>query len=80
MRGAAVALVSFETWEPGSLGRVIRTDDGERVARIVEAKDATADELAVGEVNAGLYAFDAAWLRGGDRPPHAVARSPASST
>jgi bifunctional UDP-N-acetylglucosamine pyrophosphorylase/glucosamine-1-phosphate N-acetyltransferase len=27
------------------------------VARIVEAKDATADELAVGEVNSGMYAF-----------------------
>jgi bifunctional UDP-N-acetylglucosamine pyrophosphorylase/glucosamine-1-phosphate N-acetyltransferase len=61
--GAAVALVSFETWEPGALGRVIRADDGERVTRIVEAKDAGPGELAVGEVNAGLYAFDAAWLR-----------------
>ena len=62
--GAAMALVSFETWDPGSLGRVIRTPDGAGVARIVEAKDATADELAVGEVNVGLYAFDAGWLRG----------------
>ena len=58
-----MALVSFETWEPGLLGRVIRTADGERVTRIVEAKDASPDELTVGEVNAGLYAFDAAWLR-----------------
>ncbi len=62
--GAALALVSFDTWEPGRLGRVIRAADGERVEQIVEAKDATPDELAVGEVNAGLYAFDAAWLRG----------------
>ena len=62
--GAAVALVSFEAWEPAALGRVIRAADGERVARIVEAKDATEDELAVGEVNAGFYAFEAAWLRG----------------
>ena len=61
---AVIALVSFETWEPGALGRVIRTDDGERVSRIVEAKDADPGELAVGEVNAGFYAFDAAWLRG----------------
>ena len=61
--GAAVALVSFETWEPGALGRVIRAADGERVTRIVEAKDAGPAELAVGEVNAGFYAFDAAWLR-----------------
>ena len=61
--GAAIALVSFEAWEPGSLGRVIRTPDGERVARLVEAKDALPDELIVSEVNAGLYAFDARWLR-----------------
>ena len=60
---AAIALVSFEAWEPGALGRVIRTPDGDRVARLVEANDATADELAVSEVNAGLYVFDAAWLR-----------------
>ena len=60
---AAIALVTFEAWDPGSLGRVIRTPDGDGVARLVEASDATADELAVSEVNAGLYAFDAAWLR-----------------
>ena len=63
-RGRGRRLVSFEPWNPGRLGRVIRTADGERVARIVEAKDATEAELEVGEVNAGLYAFDAAWLRG----------------
>jgi bifunctional UDP-N-acetylglucosamine pyrophosphorylase/glucosamine-1-phosphate N-acetyltransferase len=61
--GAALVVTSFETWEPGALGRVIRTPDGDAVARIVEAKDATPDELAGSEVNAGLYAADAAWLR-----------------
>jgi bifunctional UDP-N-acetylglucosamine pyrophosphorylase/glucosamine-1-phosphate N-acetyltransferase len=64
---AAIALVSFEAWEPGALGRVIRTPGGDRVARLVEASDATADELAIDEVNAGLYAFDARWLRGAIR-------------
>ncbi len=62
--GAALALVSFDAWEPGRLGRVIRAADGERVSRVVEAKDATPDELEASEVNAGIYAFDAAWLRG----------------
>ena len=61
--GATIALVSFEAWEPGELGRVVRTPDGDRVARLVEAKDATPDERAISEVNAGLYSFDAAWLR-----------------
>ncbi len=62
--GAAIALVSFDAWEPGALGRVILAPEGDRVARLVEASDARPDELAVSEVNAGLYAFDAAWLRG----------------
>ena len=31
--------------------------------RIVEDKDATDDERAITEINAGLYAIDAAWLR-----------------
>jgi bifunctional UDP-N-acetylglucosamine pyrophosphorylase/glucosamine-1-phosphate N-acetyltransferase len=62
--GAALALVSIEAQDPGRLGRVLRTSDGELVARIVEVKDATPEELAVTEVNAGLYAFEAGWLRG----------------
>jgi bifunctional UDP-N-acetylglucosamine pyrophosphorylase/glucosamine-1-phosphate N-acetyltransferase len=59
---AAIALVAIDAIEPGSLGRVVRDDAG-TVDRIVERKDATDEEIAVNEVNAGLYAFDAAWLR-----------------
>lgn len=44
-------------------GRIIRGEDG-RIDRIVEAKDATPEELAVDELNAGVYAFDADVLRG----------------
>ncbi len=62
--GAVMTLVTFRTFQPGRLGRVIRSDvDEDVVARIVEAKDATEAELGVDEVNAGVYAFDAAWLR-----------------
>jgi bifunctional UDP-N-acetylglucosamine pyrophosphorylase/glucosamine-1-phosphate N-acetyltransferase len=60
--GAAVALVSVEAGEPGSLGRVMRDENG-AIRSIVEAKDATGTELEISEVNAGIYAFDAAWLR-----------------
>jgi bifunctional UDP-N-acetylglucosamine pyrophosphorylase/glucosamine-1-phosphate N-acetyltransferase len=59
---AALSLVSVVTIDPGRLGRVVRDDDGE-VARIVEAKDATEDELEIDEINAGIYALDVAWLR-----------------
>jgi bifunctional UDP-N-acetylglucosamine pyrophosphorylase/glucosamine-1-phosphate N-acetyltransferase len=59
---AALALVSVRVDDPAGLGRVLRADDG-RISRIVEVKDASPDELEVDEVNAGLYALDAAWLR-----------------
>jgi bifunctional UDP-N-acetylglucosamine pyrophosphorylase/glucosamine-1-phosphate N-acetyltransferase len=59
---AAIALLSVDAADPGSLGRVVRGEFG-TVERIVEAKDAAPDELATSEINAGLYAFDAAWLR-----------------
>ena len=50
--------------DPGHLGRVIRaTATTGDVERIVEAKDASRDELEIDEVNAGLYAIDAAWAR-----------------
>lgn len=57
----AAVLMTAELADPGAYGRVIRTDDGS-VDRIVEAKapgDATAEELAVREVNAGTYLFSA---------------------
>jgi bifunctional UDP-N-acetylglucosamine pyrophosphorylase/glucosamine-1-phosphate N-acetyltransferase len=59
---AAIALATVFAAEPDALGRVIRSEFG-TVERIVEIKDATEEELAESEVNAGLYAFDAAWLR-----------------
>jgi bifunctional UDP-N-acetylglucosamine pyrophosphorylase/glucosamine-1-phosphate N-acetyltransferase len=46
---------------PSNFGRVIRR--GDRVVRIVEQRDATPNELAVDEMNAGLYVFDEAKLR-----------------
>ena len=60
---AAIALVAVDAIDPAHLGRVIRDDAG-TVERIVERKDATDEELAVDEINSGLYAFDATWLRG----------------
>ena len=59
---AAIALASVFAADPARLGRVVRGEFG-TVERIVEAKDATDEELESNEINAGLYAFDAAWLR-----------------
>jgi bifunctional UDP-N-acetylglucosamine pyrophosphorylase/glucosamine-1-phosphate N-acetyltransferase len=55
--GAAATLLTVELDEPGAYGRVLRDGDG-GVRAIVEAKDATPDERAVREINAGLYAFE----------------------
>ena len=49
---AAIALASVFAAEPAELGRVVRGEFG-TVERIVEARDATPDELAGNEVNAG---------------------------
>jgi bifunctional UDP-N-acetylglucosamine pyrophosphorylase / glucosamine-1-phosphate N-acetyltransferase len=57
--GAALTLGSVELSDPTGLGRVIRGADGavERIAESKAAGDATEEELAIREVNAGLYLF-----------------------
>lgn len=59
--GAAVTLTSFVADDPAGYGRIVRSADA--VEAIVEHKDATVEQLAITEVNAGVYAFDAALLR-----------------
>jgi bifunctional UDP-N-acetylglucosamine pyrophosphorylase/glucosamine-1-phosphate N-acetyltransferase len=43
--------------QPGGYGRIIRGADG-FVAKIVEARDASPEELAVKEINPAIYAFE----------------------
>jgi bifunctional UDP-N-acetylglucosamine pyrophosphorylase/glucosamine-1-phosphate N-acetyltransferase len=49
-------------YDPTGLGRVVRSEAGS-VERIVEDKDASDEEREIPEINAGLYAIDAEWLR-----------------
>jgi len=53
----AVAVADLD--EPGALGRVVSQADGAHLERIVEASDATPEELAVRTINAGIYALPA---------------------
>ena len=56
---AAATVMTTEMEDPGSYGRIVRGADGD-IERIVEAKspgDASPEELAIKEVNAGTYAF-----------------------
>jgi bifunctional UDP-N-acetylglucosamine pyrophosphorylase/glucosamine-1-phosphate N-acetyltransferase len=55
---AAAAVAGFRPAEPGSYGRLVLDRDG-GLARIVEAKDAGPDELAIGLCNGGIMAIDA---------------------
>jgi len=56
--GAAATVLSFEPADAGAYGRIVRDGDG-KLARIVEAGDASPEELALGEVNSGIYVFRA---------------------
>jgi bifunctional UDP-N-acetylglucosamine pyrophosphorylase/glucosamine-1-phosphate N-acetyltransferase len=55
-RRAAATLLTAVFDDPGRLGRIIRNPDG-TVSRIVEARDASPGELAIKEINAGVYCF-----------------------
>jgi bifunctional UDP-N-acetylglucosamine pyrophosphorylase/glucosamine-1-phosphate N-acetyltransferase len=57
----ALALLTVELADPGGYGRIVRS--GGTVRRIVEQKDASADELAIRECNTGLMAAPARKLR-----------------
>ncbi len=59
--GGVMALVTVKMPLPSNFGRIVR--DGGCVERIVEVRDATPEQLAIDEMNAGIYAFDEAALR-----------------
>jgi bifunctional UDP-N-acetylglucosamine pyrophosphorylase/glucosamine-1-phosphate N-acetyltransferase len=59
--GADVAVLGFEARDPAPYGRLI-LGEGDRLARIVEARDASAQERAVRACNSGLLAAPAALL------------------
>src|SRR5688572_9055101 len=61
-----LAVLTADLDDPAAYGRVVRDGSG-RVQRIVEARDASAAERAIREINAGFYALSArrlgAWLK-----------------
>ncbi|MEZ5896523.1 MAG: bifunctional UDP-N-acetylglucosamine diphosphorylase/glucosamine-1-phosphate N-acetyltransferase GlmU [Parvularculaceae bacterium] len=59
--GAAVSVLGFRPDDPGAYGRLKLDADGALEA-IVEAKDATAQELGIDLVNSGVMAIDAGFL------------------
>lgn len=55
---SAATVFTFKPDNPNKYGRIIRGDDNE-LLDIVEAKDASADQLRIPEVNGGVYFFKA---------------------
>ena len=53
--GAAATVLSAVVGNPHGYGRIVRS--GERIARIVEERDATPAEREIREINSGIYAF-----------------------
>ncbi len=59
--GAAVVVLGMRPADPGAYGRLVCDASG-KLEAIVEAKDATADERAIGLCNSGVMAIDARHL------------------
>jgi bifunctional UDP-N-acetylglucosamine pyrophosphorylase/glucosamine-1-phosphate N-acetyltransferase len=57
----SIGMLTVRVAEPFGYGRIVR-DEFDRIVRIVEHKDASADELTIDEVNAGIMTMDASEL------------------
>ena len=71
-----LALLTVELADPAGYGRIVRDEQG-RVCRIVEEKDATAEERRLREINTGILAVgdrETARLGGRTRQPECPGR------
>jgi bifunctional UDP-N-acetylglucosamine pyrophosphorylase/glucosamine-1-phosphate N-acetyltransferase len=59
---AAATILTAEVPDPVGLGRIIRDPTTGAVEAVVRERDATAAQRGIREINAGVYAFDAALL------------------
>lgn len=54
--GAAAVVLTCVVDDAAAYGRIVKDDSG-RIVKIVEARDANAEELAIGEYNTGVFCF-----------------------
>jgi bifunctional UDP-N-acetylglucosamine pyrophosphorylase/glucosamine-1-phosphate N-acetyltransferase len=57
LSGAACTLLTARVADPTGYGRIVRVGNDDKVARIVEQADAAPDELAIDEINTGIFCF-----------------------
>ena len=60
--GSGLGVLTDELDDPSGYGRIVRDPDG-RILRIVEERDASDEERAIGEINTGFIAAPTAALR-----------------
>jgi bifunctional UDP-N-acetylglucosamine pyrophosphorylase/glucosamine-1-phosphate N-acetyltransferase len=58
---ATITMLTLIADDSMAFGRIVR-DAEQRVVGIVEERDATPEQLAIRELNGGIYCFDAEWL------------------
>lgn len=54
---AVASMLTTETDDPSGYGRIVRNENGV-VKKIVEHRDANSEELALKEINSGIYVFE----------------------
>jgi bifunctional UDP-N-acetylglucosamine pyrophosphorylase/glucosamine-1-phosphate N-acetyltransferase len=59
---AAATLLTFRPQDPNGYGRIVRDARTGQVQAIVEHKEATPEQRAIGEVNSGILCFRDRWL------------------
>ncbi|GAA1250102.1 bifunctional UDP-N-acetylglucosamine diphosphorylase/glucosamine-1-phosphate N-acetyltransferase GlmU [Kitasatospora nipponensis] len=57
-RGNGVTVLTAEVPDPTGYGRIVRDAEDGSVTRIVEHRDAGAEQRAIHEINSGVYAFE----------------------
>ncbi len=60
-QSSALTLLTTVSDQPRGFGRISRDENGQ-VCSVVEEAQATPEQLAIDELNVGVYCFDASWL------------------
>ncbi|MBE0557745.1 MAG: NTP transferase domain-containing protein [Proteobacteria bacterium] len=60
-QGATVTVLTTQPLDPTGYGRIVTADDGS-ILKIVEERDATAEEKSIREINTGIYCVESDFL------------------